>query len=85
VPFVEPVTTFSIHARIWMYNRRQHQKQNALPAAEVDRLLAVRKIVLKNRRARAAAGAPLDEQPAAAPAPPSGQMRAPKAHLGPHR
>ena len=40
VPFVEPVTTFN-HSRknLDWYVEQQHEKQHALPAAEVDRLL----------------------------------------------
>src|ERR1017187_7143004 len=40
VPFVEPVTTFTYSRKnLDWYIERQHEKQNALPAAEVDRLL----------------------------------------------
>ena len=40
VPFVEPVTTFTHNRKnLDWYIGRQHEKQNALPAAEVDRLL----------------------------------------------
>src|SRR5712691_6186199 len=40
VPFVEPVTTFNYSRKnLDWYVDRQHQKQQALPAAEVDRLL----------------------------------------------
>ena len=40
VPFVEPVTTFTYSRKnLDWYIERQHQKQWALPAAEVDRLL----------------------------------------------
>lgn len=40
VPFVEPVTTFTYdHRNLDWYIERQHQRQQALPAAEVDRLL----------------------------------------------
>lgn len=39
-PFVEPVTTFNYSGKnLDRYIGRQHEKQNALPAAEVDRLL----------------------------------------------
>ena len=40
VPFVEPVTTFTYNrAMLDYYIKRQHERQKALPAAEVDLLL----------------------------------------------
>ena len=40
VPFVEPITTFTYsRENLDWYIDRQHQRQHALPAAEVDRLL----------------------------------------------
>lgn len=47
VPFVEPVTTFIYNREnlIW-YIQQQHQKQLALPAAEVDRLLEAQETAL---------------------------------------
>ena len=40
VPFVEPVTTFTYNRTMLdYYIKRQHEKQEALPAAEVDLLL----------------------------------------------
>jgi len=47
VPFVEPVTTFTYDRKnLDWYIDRQHQKQKALPAAEVDRLLAEQETAL---------------------------------------
>ena len=47
VPFVEPVTTFTYSRKnLDWYIDQQHQKQKALPAAEVDRLLAERETAL---------------------------------------
>jgi hypothetical protein len=47
VPFVEPVTTFTYSRKnLDLYIERQHQRQNALPAAEVDRLLQEREAAL---------------------------------------
>ena len=40
VPFVEPVTTFTYNRNMLdFYVKRQHERQHALPAAEIDRLL----------------------------------------------
>jgi hypothetical protein len=40
VPFVEPITTFTYNRKnLDWYIQRQHDKQQALPAAEIDRLL----------------------------------------------
>jgi Helicase HerA, central domain/TraM recognition site of TraD and TraG len=47
VPFVEPVTTFMYSRKnLDWYIARQHEKQQALPAAEVDRLLEVQETAL---------------------------------------
>jgi DNA segregation ATPase FtsK/SpoIIIE-like protein len=47
VPFVEPVTTFTYsRTNLEWYIQRQHEKQNALPANEVDRLLVEQEAAL---------------------------------------
>lgn len=47
VPFVEPVTTFTYNREnLDWYIRHQHEKQQALPAAEVDRLLEAQETAL---------------------------------------
>lgn len=47
VPFVEPVTTFNYSRKnLDWYVGRQHEKQNALPAADVDRLLVEQEAAL---------------------------------------
>jgi hypothetical protein len=47
VPFVEPVTTFTHNRKnLDWYIGRQHVKHNALPAAEVDRLLIAQEAAL---------------------------------------
>jgi hypothetical protein len=47
VPFVEPVTTFNYNRKnLDWYIAKQDEKQNALPAAEVDRLLVEQEAAL---------------------------------------
>jgi hypothetical protein len=47
VPFVEPITTFTYSRKnLDWYIGQQHQKQQALPAAEVDRLLEAQETAL---------------------------------------
>ncbi len=47
VPFVEPVTTFTYSRKnLDLYIDRQHQKQNALPEDDVDRLLKEQELAL---------------------------------------
>ena len=47
VPFAEPVTTFTYNrSMLDYYVKRQHEKQEALPAAEVDLLLAQQETAL---------------------------------------
>jgi hypothetical protein len=55
VPFVEPVTTFTYSRRnLNVYIDRQHQKQGALSADEVDRLLVEQEAALLHTVAPAA-------------------------------
>ncbi len=79
VPFVEPVTTFTYSRRnLDGYIERQHQQQNALPAAEVDRLLKEREAALLQTLVPPAESEPIQSTPSVVvPAPLSQRIRTP--------
>jgi hypothetical protein len=76
VPFVEPITTFTYNRKnLDWYIQRQHDKQRALPAAEIDRLLAEQESALL----QAAFESPASSLPAEPESPAIDQYEAPTA------
>jgi hypothetical protein len=77
VPFVEPVTTFTYNRKnLDWYVGRQHEKQNALPAAEVDRLLIEQETALLHTIAiKASPNEPTEAEAASMPASPPDTAR----------